>query len=433
MKYENVRSNRGEVTVSTAEANAKNDGTRWVEAPWLGPQVTPGPAAKLPRHWWFRLAHGFSPLLITFCLERFGRPTGPLLDPFCGSGTTLLAGSALGVASYGLDLSPLSVLAASVKVAQHNPEELLEAARAIREALKIEPTPNPLVGDLYSPEVRRAIEAILTVAEAERWSLPTRGAIRLATITHARQYASKVRSGGWLQHRTTELPVDADLLLIGQAARTLTEMAHDVRSLSLDEQVPAVVLQGDARALPLPDASMGAVLTSPPYPNRHDYSRAYGVELATGLASAEEILALRRQQIHSHPEARPWPPQAYEQRFLLPPVVETVAAAAKERGDKSTAKFIPEIARGWALDMGGCLLETYRVLRPGGWAVYVVGNAAYVGTSYPSDAILANLAQQVGFQVKEILVARRRLASAQQLRRGQRIESRESLVVLQKA
>jgi hypothetical protein len=112
--------------MSTLESQVERGGTRWVEAPWLGPQVTPGPAAKLPRHRWFRLAHGFSPLLITFCFDRFGRPVGPLLDPFCGSGTTLLAGGALGVASYGLDLSPLSVLAASVKVAQHDPEELLE-------------------------------------------------------------------------------------------------------------------------------------------------------------------------------------------------------------------------------------------------------------------------------------------------------------------
>ena len=43
---------------------------------------------------------------------------------------------------------------------------------------------------------------------------------------------------------------------------------------------PAVVAQADARSFPLPDASVAITITSPPYANRHDYSRAYAIELA---------------------------------------------------------------------------------------------------------------------------------------------------------
>ena len=40
---------------------------------------------------------------------------GPILDPFCGSGTTLVEARAEGIRAVGVDLNPLAVLVARAK------------------------------------------------------------------------------------------------------------------------------------------------------------------------------------------------------------------------------------------------------------------------------------------------------------------------------
>ena len=57
-------------------------------------------------------------------------------------------------------------------------------------------------------------------------------------------------------------------------------MLWDIGCAGTDEQVkPVHTYCEDARSLPLRSDSVDAVLTSPPYPNRHDYSRVFHIEL----------------------------------------------------------------------------------------------------------------------------------------------------------
>ena len=173
-----------------------------------------------------------------------------------------------------------------------------------------------------------------------------------------------------------------------------------------------------------------AIVTSPPYPNRHDYSRAYGVELAVALAGPEQLLAFRRQQIHSHPEASPSRDDISE--FILPSAAEPVIVAAKAQPRGATRQFIPRLAYGYAVDMWLCLMEIARVLRFGGLAAIAVGNVSYAGVEYPTDLIVAELAMRAGLAVESIEVARRRSVSPQQVLRTGPGLLRESVVVLRR-
>lgn len=67
---------------------------------------------KLPIHRWYRYTAGYSGQwaedVIRQDYERKGKPKGyEVLDPFAGSGTTMLAADQTGVASLGFESHPL--------------------------------------------------------------------------------------------------------------------------------------------------------------------------------------------------------------------------------------------------------------------------------------------------------------------------------------
>ncbi|HOF28305.1 MAG TPA: DNA methyltransferase, partial [Anaerolineaceae bacterium] len=55
-----------------------------------------------------------------FKREVFFKPGDIILDPFCGSGTTLVQSAELGIDSIGIDISAFNAMISNVKVDNHN-------------------------------------------------------------------------------------------------------------------------------------------------------------------------------------------------------------------------------------------------------------------------------------------------------------------------
>src|SRR5881392_1951789 len=68
-------------------------------------------AATQPIHRWFRYREGFSPALITEL--GLGRR---ILDPFCGAGSIMVGAAQQGRSSVGIDVNPMAVFIARVKL-----------------------------------------------------------------------------------------------------------------------------------------------------------------------------------------------------------------------------------------------------------------------------------------------------------------------------
>ncbi len=70
-----------------------------------------------PVHSWYRFVLSFPPHLVRDYLGRFGvSPSETVLDPFCGTGTTLVECKKLGIRSVGIEPNPMAHLASAVKV-----------------------------------------------------------------------------------------------------------------------------------------------------------------------------------------------------------------------------------------------------------------------------------------------------------------------------
>jgi len=84
------------------------------------------------------------------------------------------------------------------------------------------------------------------------------------------------------------------------------------------------------------------------------------------------------------------------------------------------------------IDMQKVIKEWFRVLAPGAHVAMVVDNVRFEGELIPVDLILSKMAEEAGFTVKKVIVARYKGNSSQQMKKYGKVSVRESIVVWEK-
>lgn len=349
-----------------------------------------------------------------------------LLDPFVGAGTTLVAAKDRRMPATGYDLSPLAVFVSRVKATNYCREEMKELWKELKKLLQTSDDarldrryPQLVIDALPNGRLEQFHRISRTIGKLDL-SAANQDFFRLALIALIPRFSFAVGDGGWL--RWTNDGMEA-----GEIWPALNErvkmMISDLPNDGKEQDLRWTANAGDARSLPATSESYSAVITSPPYPNRHDYTRVFGVELMFAFMDDDEAKELRYQSFHSHPEARPKRPNAGG--YASPSGLDGKISIVKD--DR-----LRRMLHGYFLDMYLCLKEMKRVCSKGGRIAIVVGNAQYDGESIPVDEYTAEIGENVGLACQEIRTVRWRGNSAQQMGKFGRQASRESVVILRK-
>ncbi len=396
-----------------------------------GRWVTPKALRSRPIHRWYVFPHSFTSRLVHGLIDQWHLgQADTIIDPFAGAGTTLLAAKEKGVPACGYDISPVAVLAARVKIANYSKQRLRCAWQALQDA--IDPTswsrpakPYPeLVNRALPGKLLAAFDSIAQQIAELACSRAERDFFRLALLSIVPKYSRAVASGGWLKwvvQRSNVRSIPSTL------RHRVAEMLADLDSVRLPRRAEWRVKMADARELPDRASSFSAVITSPPYPNRHDYTRVFGVELMLQFLDWEATRQLRYQSFHSHPEARPQRPCHAD--YQPPERLLRITACLKKKG---LERKIVRMLEGYFLDMHLCLREIERVCRPKARIALVLGNAQYCGVRIPVDKLTAEIAENAGLGCDRLLAVRYRGNSAQQMGKFGRRPSRETIVLLSK-
>ena len=413
--------------------------------------------ADLPAHDWYRFVLSFPPHLVREYLARFGAGEKHLvLDPFCGTGTTLVECKKLGIPSLGLEAHPMAHFAAATKTDwSPDPDALVvHATRAAKHAAEvlaaqgIHDTPQFANSPGNNSELhslpQEAAQLLLTNSMSP---LPLHKVlVLLDTIS---QYADSsydrheklalaralVTTIGNL-HFGPEVGVGrikADAAVIAPWLENVKKMASDLRLLPGEAGIPASVALADARDMPdsIPAQSIDVVFTSPPYPNEKDYTRTTRLEsvLLGFVTNNQELRALKRTLVRSNTrnvykddEDHQWIEQFPEITRLANEIEEKRQKLGKTSGferlyHRVTLLYFGGMARHFA--------NLRRFLRPGAKLGYVVGDqASYLRVMIRTGQILARVAQSLGYEVVGIDLFRTRLATAS------REQLREEVVLL---
>jgi len=393
--------------------------------------VTPKLLEDKPIHRWYVFPHSFTDELVkTLITEWKLDSSDTIVYPFAGAVTAILAAKEKGIPAQGFDLSPLSVLATQVKVANYNFERLKTHWTKLSKRIRVcDPNgeqdnyPDLVVDALRGKRlatfhsIKQSIAALWASRAEKRFFL-------LALLSIIPQFSRAVATGGWLSWRSSFAHPQS---IRDALAEQVAAMLDDVTSHSLPRRASWSAFRADARVIPLPGHQVSAVICSPPYPNRHDYTRVFGVELMFAFLDWHETRNLRYQSFHSHPEARPRRRRTHG--YKEPPfVTRAIKAVAKQ----SKEEKVPKMLRGYFLDLYLSLKEVRRILKPGGHAAFVVGNAQYHGEVIEVDRAAAGIGEQCGLVCDEIRLVRERGNSAQQMGKFGRLPSRESVVLFRR-
>ncbi|MGN6797960.1 MAG: DNA methyltransferase [Gaiellaceae bacterium] len=232
----------------------------------------------------------YIPQLVEELFRRHVPPRGRVLDPFAGSGTTLVQALESGLHSTGVDIASFNCLLTSVKTREHNPfvleHELRDALARFECGEGTAGRETPYLRSWFAPAARehllrfRSLAADYESADVLRVVL-ARAARSARMTTHFDLDFPKTPQKGpyWChKHKRECRPVErADHFVRRYTLDTLArlkEFGH------VRERREAVVLHGDAREVELP-GPFDAVVTSPPYPGLIDYheQHRYAYEL----------------------------------------------------------------------------------------------------------------------------------------------------------
>jgi DNA modification methylase len=163
----------------------------------------------------------------------------------------------------------------------------------------------------------------------------------------------------------------------------------------------------------LPNAIYDAVITSPPYCNRYDYTRTYALELALLDVSEKGLIDLRQEMLSCTVENRSKDLLAINPNWNLAletanshPLLQAILKyldSQKLQGVLNN-NGIPRMVRGYFYEMACVIQECSRVLKPGALLFMVNDNVRYSGVSISVDMLLSSFAEKLGFTIENILV-----------------------------
>ncbi len=395
-------------------------------------------------HDWYRFVLSFPPHLVQDYVDRFGLgPSDTVLDPFCGTGTTLVECKKQGIGSIGIESTPMAHFASSVKV-----DWSIDCARLLE----------------YADQVASAARRILDQQGINEWD----DAPLFATMKRRRSALrglSPERSKLLLKNSISPLPLHKTLVLldlidlhgngrlqqygrlalanalvnrignlkfgpevgVGRIKKDVAVLrawldciriiAHDLGFTKETGDVPTQVFKADSRVADriLKPQSIDAVITSPPYPNEKDYTRTTRLEsVILGLIrDKKELRSLKQNLVRSNTRGV-YKSDTDDREIANNVEIRSLADAIERRRIElgKTSGFERLYPRVTQLYFGGMtrhLASLRTVLRPGARLAYVVGDqASYLRVMIRTGQLLADLAQSLNYKVTGIDLFRTR-------------------------
>jgi DNA modification methylase len=423
------------------------------------PSLSNGRANKLdPQdrafHDWYRFVLSFPPHLVRDYIQKFGlNPKSVVLDPFCGTGTTLVEAKLAGMNTIGLEGNPFPHFASSVKTNWNldadklsaRAQQVADQALAILRAQGIDD--NLSFSDLkdlelktLSPETEKLILAnsisplplhkTLILLECLK-QFENEPFYRHAVLAFGNSLVIKISN----LHFGPEVGIKkpkADAPVISNWLLEIEKIASDLRQIAGKNFPDAKVHLADARSFDvLGPNSVDAVITSPPYPNEKDYTRTTRLEsvLLGFINSKEELRALKKRLVRSNTRGI-YKGDDDDQWVSDFPEIQRIADEIEKRRielgkDSGFERLYPRATKLYFGGMAKHLTDLRKVLRPGAQLAYVVGDqASYLRVMIRTGQILGDIAQKLGYELVGIDLFRTRLATAT------KEQLREEVVVL---
>ncbi len=353
------------------------------------------------------------PFIPRYLVQKYSCQNDIVLDPFCGSGTTLLEARLKSRNAVGIDINPLAVLISESKTKSPDLDELSLAIQSVLKdivegdgRLQVD---FPNIDYWFSKEAQDELSRIKFCVEKSKDNFSCdvykfllvsfSSIIRKSSYADprmAKTYKSKVVlrriNSGWKPTPIAyfQEAVTKNFDRIQELAEATDGKSSLVRVFHGDAKQTSSILKNNGVE------EIDLVLTSPPYINAQDYFRSYKLELWwLGLATPEEVRHLNRQAVGTER-------------------IGGVDCDCSRKGDGKLLRSLlgkigdidkrkSRIVFNYFESLRSILNDFNNVLKQGGFLCLVTGNNTICGTNIPTYKILMREAEKRGFELVEML------------------------------
>jgi len=385
---------------------------------------------------WFKYKEGFSADLVKYFFQKYKIQDGPILDPFAGIGTTLFVSSELGFKSDGIELLP-----SSIEIINARKTFLFELTEIDINIISKWKEEKPwLLSDgkieLYFFRITKGAYPDKTKSMIEKYlyelgkinDINAKKMLFLSLISILESVSFTRKDGQYLRwdfrsgRQVGTIPFDKGIISNFDEAinSKLNEIVHDFHlikngNLFKIDYADINIYSGSCLDIfpTLNSNYYQAIITSPPYCNRYDYTRTYALELGLLEISQAELNEIRQTMLSCTVENKEknlmrinneWsiPINISNNSSLLQSIIEYLENQKKSKLLNNNG--IVRMVKGYFYELACIIYESYRVLKDGGLMFMVNDNVRYAGVSVSVDLILSDIAKEIGFKIDNILV-----------------------------
>jgi len=347
----------------------------------------------------------FIPQVARRLLLSYSQKGDTICDIFCGSGTALIESRLLGRNSYGIDLNPLAISLAKAKTTSTNPTALSSAYIKLLARIgniKDSGLEKPKFKNLdfwFKSEVITKL-AVIKKAIKEIENKDIRNFFMVAFSETARK-VSNTKNGEFKLVRIKENDLknhSPNVLEVFKKRAELSMKGAAEYYKDVDKKTWTKVIYGDSsKDNGIKENSIDCIITSPPYGDSRT-TVAYGQfsrlsaqwtdvfdnpDNASGVDN--ELLGGKPTQNFSHSLGSEYLKESIE--------------SIKERDEKRAKDVLS-----FYIGLNDCLVRAHKILKPKKYFCLVIGNRLVKQIRIPTDFIIAELAEKVGFTCEDILV-----------------------------
>lgn len=387
-------------------------------------------------HQAYSFSLAFEASVVSSLLDRFAGDKSTVLDPFCGTGTTLLESKMHGFPSFGVDANPVCVMVSRAKTewnlnvddlrshadlavlsASHEYELFLRRRQKYRaRGCRHYPLQDPIFERssagrylVSSGLIRRGwispLPALKTLLLAEAlWNQPERirNFLFLSLFGLLVPEISNMSYGPEIYRARRRK--DRDVFGLFQA-RTSDNLSKLNLLRSEFEDANATIVHGNSTSEGLDHVSpesVDLVISSPPYLSDHDYSRLTRLELVFSghVSSREHLRDVKRQLLRSSSKNvyRGDDFAGFVKRFQeIQDIIKLLKQRADEHSTSGFARVYPRLVGEYFGGMYVHFKKLSKVLRPSATVAYIVGDqSSFFAIPIPTARITAQMAESCG-------------------------------------
>ncbi len=364
---------------------------------------------------WFRYKEGYSVELVYKIIEENNLKEGLILDPFSGSGTTLLACDNKGINSIGFEVNPFTHFLSKLKLNKYTDDEISDFEKNINKVLVINESKyahlpkRDMMKNVFSPKMESEFLSIKYNIANLKLSQNVKNLFLLGWISLIEIYSNYKKSGNGLKKRNVKVKYEDKHSFVDELNTLYNNILIDIKSQNKITNIS--IIKDSCLNLDnyIDKDSLDGVIFSPPYANCFDYTEIYKLELWFGdfVSDLNDLKRLRSLSLRSHLNAN-----LIEENILKSDYLEELLKKLSEK--KLWDKRIPNMLRLYFNDMFTLLNKLKVVMKKNAFCNIIVSNSAYGGIVIPTDLLISNYASDIGFKVNKIEIDRYIITSSQQ-------------------